>query len=223
MNINTQILEKYIPSEASAIVSRLLDPHELELRIVRNRTTKYGDFNPSVRKKKMPLITINNNLNPYSFLITLLHEFAHYLVWKDGHLYAKPHCRTWKNHFRQLMETMMNKEVFPESMLPLLKGHMQDPCATSCTDVNLFKELSNFDSDRPGVYIEDLPDGMVFHTDDDQLYRKEKKIRKRILCTRLKNNKKYLFSPIYKVFPLKNKQYVMVFPFVFIFLLHKQK
>ena len=64
------------------------------------------------------MITVNNDLNPYFFLITLLHEFAHYLVWKDGHHYAKPHGRTWKNHFSELMQTMIKENIFPESLLP---------------------------------------------------------------------------------------------------------
>jgi len=212
MNLISKVAEIYFPQGAFPIVSDLLEPHNLEIKIVKSRTTKFADFNPSDKKNKLPLITINNNLNPYSFLLTLLHEFAHYLVWKDGHLYAKPHGRTWKNHYSELVQKTLKEEIFPENLSHLITKHIQNPRATSCTDINLYRKLSTFDTESAGVFIDDIPDGAYFQTRDKQIYCKEKKVRKLILCTNHKKRKKYLFSPIYKVFPMKNQQFVIVFP-----------
>jgi SprT protein len=203
--------DKFFPSGAFPIVSSILESHELRIHIKRKRTTKYGDFNPPNKISRIPVITINNDLNPYSFLITLLHEFAHYLVWKDGHHYAKPHGRTWKNHFSNLIQIMINENIFPESLLPSISRHIQNPRATSCTDIKLFRELSNFDTDQIGVFVEDINDGALFQTKDGQIYCRQKKVRKRILCTRLKKNKQYLFSPIFRVFPVNEQSIIKQF------------
>jgi hypothetical protein len=199
------ISEKYFPEGAYPLFLAMLIPHEVSIHIKRKRNTKYGDFNPHNKRTKIPVITINNDLNPYSFLITLLHEFAHFLVWKEGHHYAKPHGRTWKNHFVELMQTMMNENVFPQSLLPFIIKHIENPGATSCSDTNLFRELSKFDINQTGVFVDDIKDGELFQTKDGQIFSREKKIRKRILCTRLKKKKQYLFSPIYRVLPIIEK------------------
>ncbi|MGD0712422.1 MAG: hypothetical protein ABR968_14700 [Bacteroidales bacterium] len=200
------ISKELFPEGAFQLFIKMLEPHDVRIRIKRKRSTKYGDFNPSGKTSQFPVITVNNDLNPYFFLITLLHEFAHYLVWKDGHHYAKPHGRTWKNHFSGLMQTMIQGNIFPERLLPFIIKHIQNPKATSCTDTKLFRELSNFDTNPTGVFIDDLPDGELFRTKDGQVFSREKKRRKMILCTRLPRKKQYLFSPIFKVFPINQQE-----------------
>ena len=154
--------EKYFPARAFSLVLAMLEPHNVSICIKRKRNTKYGDFNPPNKKKLIPVITVNNDLNPYSFLITLLHEFAHFLVWKDGHFYAKPHGRTWKKHFSELMQTIISENIFPESLLPFITKHIRNPRATSCRHISLFRELSKFDTNQAGVFIGDLSDGDLF-------------------------------------------------------------
>jgi SprT protein len=212
MDAVTKIPETYLPTGAFPLVTSLLEPYDLDIKIVKSRSTKYADFNPPVKNGKIPFITINNNLNQYSFLITLLHELAHYYVWRDGKVYAKPHGRSWKNHFRQLMQNAIDQNIFPETILPQLEKHILNPRATSCSDTRLFRELSVYDTVKTGTFIDDIPDGQLFQIADGQIFKKEKKVRKRIMCENIKNRKKYLFSPIYKVIPIKGQQYVMAFP-----------
>ena len=200
------ISKDHFPERAFPLFIKMLEPHEVHIRIKQKRITKFGDFNPHSKSSQIPVITVNNDLNPYSFLITLLHEFAHYLVWKDGHHYAKPHGRTWKNHFIGLMQTMIKENIFPERLLPFIIKHIQNPKATSCTDTNLYRELSHFDSNPTGVFVDDLRDGELFRTKDGQVFSREKKRRKMILCTRLPRKKQYLFSPIFRVFPVNEQK-----------------
>ncbi|NTW31116.1 MAG: SprT family zinc-dependent metalloprotease [Bacteroidetes bacterium] len=208
MEKKIKIPEKYLPFGAFPIISVLLETVDLNIKIAGSRSSKYGDFNPCLHKKQAPTISINNNLNPYSFLITFLHEFAHYLVWKEKHFYAKPHGKTWKKHFSSLMQTTMDKGIFPDTILKALEKHIINPRASSCIDTGLFKVLANFDKEKSGVFIDDISDGLLFQSSNGQYFRREKKIRKRILCVCLKNKKKYLFSPIHKVFPVENQQYI---------------
>ncbi|HNW98632.1 MAG TPA: hypothetical protein PKK00_09515 [Bacteroidales bacterium] len=211
----TKILEKYIPPESFPILSPLLEKYPVKIKIVKGRVSKFGDFSSSPTKNYIPEITINSNLNPYIFLITLLHEISHYIVWREGHFYAKPHGRNWKKHFTGLMNIMIGENVFPSDLVPFLNKHLQNPKATSCSDAKLFKELSKYDKDKPGVYIDDLLENTLFETKDGDLYKKIKKVRTRSLCENVKSGKKYLFSPVYRVFPITEKQYVMVFPIIF--------
>jgi SprT protein len=208
----TKIPEEHLPPGAFPIVSAIFDTHLVEIKVVKSRTTKFADFIPPQKNNFLPKITINNNLNPYSFLITLLHEFAHYLVWREGRFYAKPHGRTWKNHFRLLMQQFIDRGIFPVDLLPPIIDHFQNPKATSCSDIRLFRLLADYDSNREGVFIQDMPDGAFFQTPDGKLFKRENKVRKRILCVNQTNRRKYLFSPIYKVFPVKGQQYVIAFP-----------
>ena len=212
MNQKAIIPEKFFPQDSYAFVSSLLTDQNLYVKVVKSRTTKFADFKPPFKNNKIPVITINENLNQYVFLITFLHEYAHYLVWKDGRFYAKPHGRSWKNHFRILIQTTIDKKIFPDSLSRILSEHIQNPKATSCADTQLYRNLAGFDTERTGVFIEDIPDGTLFNTPDGQLFLREKKIRKRILCVNQKNKRKYLFSPIYKIFPIIDKQFVIAFP-----------
>jgi SprT protein len=218
-----EILEKFLPSDSYLILLPVLEKYNVKFKIAGCRITKHGDFNPSPKKGNIPAISINRNLNPYSFLITLLHELAHFFVWNEGHHHAKPHGRTWKLHFIRLMDEMMAANIFPAELNPFLLKHLKNPKATSCSDTLLFKKLSQYDNDKPGVYIDDLPDNAFFETPSGEQFQKIKKIKTRSLCKQIKSGKKYLFSPVYKVFPIKHKQYFMLFPLIFIFLPDKKK
>ena len=69
-----ETLEKYIPQASVSPIFQLIKKYNLQLKIVNERVTRHGDY------RKLPnglhQITVNANLNPFRFLITLLHEIA---------------------------------------------------------------------------------------------------------------------------------------------------
>jgi len=74
-----EILAQYIPEEAiDKVLNRIIEK-KVHLKITRGRRTKLGDYRPPVRHSNHR-ISINHDLNPYAFLITFIHEFAHLLV-----------------------------------------------------------------------------------------------------------------------------------------------
>lgn len=218
-----EVLEKYLPPRSFPVISPHLEKHNIRIKIAGGRVTKFGDFNAAPKKGNIPEISINSNLNSFFFLVTLLHELAHFFVWNEGHFHAKPHGRIWKLHFVRLMNEMISLNIFPDELLPSLKKHLGNPKATSCSDAVLFKKLSHYDHEKPGIYIDDLPDNIMFETINGDLFKKIRKIKTRSLCKQIHSGKKYLFSPVYRVFPVKHKQYIMVFPLIFIFLPDKKK
>ena len=201
------IPSNFFPLRAYPFLFELTKFQEVDFIIVKSRKSKLGDFKTAKNKLICPRISINGNLNSYAFLITFLHEWAHYLVWKEGHIYSKPHGNLWKTNFKKLILLMIENEIFPQEISASLLIHIQNPKASSTTDINLFKALSSFDTEMQGKYIDELIDGDFFKIRNNLIFKREKKLRKRILCMNMTNKKKYLFNPIYKVYPINNEEY----------------
>ena len=69
----------YVPEKSRLLLQFWINKLNVKIKISRPRSTKLGDF--KVKRNQMS-ISINNNLNKYSFLITLTHELAHAFVFK---------------------------------------------------------------------------------------------------------------------------------------------
>ena len=79
----------FLPDSAIVKCAALVDGHKVVIHVVRNRKTKHGDFR--VHSKGHVSITINAMENPYRFLLTFLHEWAHYKVFSSYVFRKKPH------------------------------------------------------------------------------------------------------------------------------------
>src|SRR6266699_1008953 len=91
-------LGSFLPQGSVDEVIRFLHQYNVHLTITRERQSVLGDYrNKLVHKNHR--ISVNGNLNKYSFLITLLHELAHLLTYeKYGHR-IQPHGAPWKSEF----------------------------------------------------------------------------------------------------------------------------
>ena len=67
----------FVPEKSRQLLQYWIAELNVHVRIAKPRSTKLGDF--KVTGNQMS-ISINNNLNKYSFLITLTHELAHAFV-----------------------------------------------------------------------------------------------------------------------------------------------
>ena len=87
MNANKvlEILHAHLPRPSVEYCFDLWKSSPFELKLAKSRQTKVGDFT-SKRSKSHPRITLNNDLNPYLFLTTYIHEVAHLHVFlRFGH------------------------------------------------------------------------------------------------------------------------------------------
>ena len=66
-----QQLKQYLPEGSFDEVSDYLEKYKVQLTITRERKTLLGDYRNSFAGKSHR-ISVNGNLNPYAFLITLL-------------------------------------------------------------------------------------------------------------------------------------------------------
>ena len=108
---NKEILAKYIPAKSIEVIAQWIYHFNFKLKIKKSRTTKYGDYRPPMKNTNHQ-ITINNDLNEYAFLITLIHEIAHLSNWEKHKSKVKPHGEEWKSEFKTLMDHFLNEEVY---------------------------------------------------------------------------------------------------------------
>lgn len=188
-----EILQKYLPEPAVLPVFKLIKSHKVHLKVVNERKTRHGDY------RKMHTgthqITINSNLNPYRFLITLIHEIAHLVAFEEHGRFIKPHGREWKSIFQHLMLPFLNPDVFPSAILPLLAQHFKNPTASSDTDVQLSLALRKFDSLNDKNYIFEIPAGSLFKIHNGRIFKKGKRRVKRYECIEISTGKTYIFHP----------------------------
>lgn len=196
-------LQKYIPSRAVTSVSELIKIYKVHLKIVKDRRTKHGDYRPLPDGGHQ--ITVNYSLNPYRFLITLIHEIAHLIAFETYGHKIKPHGTEWKYVFQKLMLPLINPKIFPEQILPDLARHFRNPAASSDTDARLSIALKAYDPGNEKNYIFEIPIGSLFTATNGRIFKKGKKLRKRYECLEVSTQKLYVFQPNAEVELLKTK------------------
>jgi SprT protein len=195
---NAEILRKYVPERCVEKVAEWIVDYDFKLKIKPERNSVLGDY-MSPRDGKNHVITVNHNLNPYAFFITLVHEVAHLVTYNRYGNRVSAHGREWKGHFRELMQPFLNPEIFPLDVFSALRGYMQDPAATSCGDPALLKTLKLYDAQSDMVFLEYLPQNALFLYNGKRLFRKGEKIRKRFKCYEQPGGHIYLFHALAEV------------------------
>lgn len=196
-----KVLEKYLPAEAAPVIAKWIDYFQCDFKISRNRNTKFGDYRPPVGNAHHR-ISVNFDLNPYAFLVTTVHEFAHLLTWNEHNRKAKPHGQEWKYNFKKMMRPFFDKNIFPGDVNRAIINYLNNPAASSCTDLNLFRVLRNYDTKTETVSVEKLPVNSLFSMKNDRVFKKGEQVRKRFKCTEVKTGLVYLFSPVAEVTPI---------------------
>ncbi|KGL59693.1 MULTISPECIES: SprT-like domain-containing protein [unclassified Polaribacter] len=182
--------KNFVPVKAIPFVQFLIDEHSFDLIIVNQRQTKHGDF------RKLPdgrfQITVNNNLNKYQFLLTLVHEIAHHVTHqKFGR--AQPHGKEWKMVFQHLMLPFLRPEIYPTKILPFLATYLKNPKASTDSDVNLSLVLKGNEAEKGKNFIFEINSGSLFEF-KNIIYRRGNKRRTRFECLNMNNQKVYLFN-----------------------------
>jgi hypothetical protein len=198
------VLKKYIPEKAAEIISGWILQYNFNLKITPGRLTKLGDYRAATKTQRHQ-ITVNHDLNPYSFLVTLVHEIAHLTNFEKHRNRVKPHGAEWKHEFRQLMIPFTNLDIFPIDVLEALEQYLMDPSASSCTDNNLLKALKKYDKPNSLVFVEDIEMNTVFKTVNGRYFIKGEKQRTRYLCKELKTNRQYLFASTAEVMLIRKE------------------
>ncbi|MCD4773262.1 MAG: SprT-like domain-containing protein [Bacteroidales bacterium] len=197
-----QILIKYLPEKTIDIIIDWIVNKKIFLRISRSRSTKLGDFRPATKNQPCR-ISVNHDLNKYSFLITFVHEIAHFVVWDKYKRKAKPHGIEWKTEFYYLMNNFLNKNIFPEDIEKALKNYLRNAKATSGSDLELTRCLQKYNDNPEQLVLENIPPDSVFQIPNGRIFKKKEKVRKRYKCVCMTNKKTYLVNPLVNVVLVK--------------------
>lgn len=191
------VFYQYFPAPAVEYCFDLWLLHKFHFKIPKKRQTRLGDyrFDPATR---LHTITVNADLNPFSFLVTYLHEVAHLNTQMKYGNRVDPHGKEWKNEFIAIAKPMLSTQIFPSFVLDALKKYFINPKASSCSDHELQKALQWFDEEGNHLYLGDIQPGKLFQF-NDRKFLKEEVRRTRILCKEIATGKKYLISKMAKV------------------------
>jgi len=188
-------LQLYVPQAALAYCEHLYQSSNFDFFLSRPRRTRLGDF--TIKPGFTPRITVNINLNPYNFLITYLHEIAHFVVYQKYKSPFKkrvaPHGIEWKREFNLLLQPVMNEQVFPAEVLSPLMNYAVNPKASTGADQILYNALKKFDDPSANINktaLIHLNEGanFVFH---DRLFIRGSVRRTRVLCTDKVSQRRY--------------------------------
>lgn len=199
-----EILNSRVPDAALEEVIAVMVEYPVSLLVSRDRTSKLGDYRPA-RKDRAPVISVNNSLNCYAFLITLIHEVAHHHVQVDYSRSSQkfslrrkktplPHGDEWKEKFRELMKPFLNREVFPPDLYPVVVDYFENPKASSSADHDLAFALKKHDPPDSTTRLEEIPFDSVFTLHGKRFFRKKERLRSRFRCICMKTNRIYLVS-----------------------------
>lgn len=193
-------LKQYLPEGCFEEVSHYLLHYKVQLTITRERKSVLGDYRNSFADKNHR-ISVNGNLNPYSFLITLLHELAHLFTYERFGHRVQAHGQEWKNEYSKVLAQFLLKKVFPPDIHKTLLKTLQNPAASSCANTSLLRVLHLYDEKKEGMsLIETLPPDTIFKIKGGREFKKGEQVRKRFKCLEIATGKMYLFSPVYEVF-----------------------
>lgn len=192
-------LQDYLPPGTYEPVLTYLRQHKVHLTVARQRKSILGDYRHRT-KLDNHRISVNGNLNKYSFLITLLHELAHLLTFEQHGNQVYSHGKEWKGIYASLLAQFLQHKIFPDDIEQELLRSLRNPAASTCAEDGLLRVLRRYDEGAElHRLVEELPLNTLFRTSDGRIFQKKEKLRKRFRCVEIATGKVYLFSPVYEV------------------------
>jgi SprT protein len=192
-------LQNYLPPGTYEPVLNYLRQYKVHLTVAKERKSILGDYRHRTHHDNHR-ISVNGNLNNYSFLITLLHELAHLLTFEQYSNNVLAHGREWKMIYTQLLDQFLKHHTFPPDIEKELLISLRNPAASSCAEDGLLRILRKYDeAGSKFQLIEEVMINAIFRTNDGRVFQKGKKLRKRFQCREISTGRIYLFSPVYEV------------------------
>ena len=187
-----QSFHHFVPPKSIKLLQCWIDELGVKVVIAKPRKTKLGDF--KVKGGRM-IVSVNNNLNPYSFLITLTHELAHAFVYRDYIMSKSPHAEEWQLTFKSMLLSFLTPDYFPSNVLSALSLYVIKPKASTLSDIKLSSVLRTYDTCKT-IVISDINEGEEFSIANGRLFIKGPKLRRRFRCVEKHTKKVYLFHPL---------------------------
>ncbi|MFN3784766.1 MAG: SprT-like domain-containing protein [Spirosomataceae bacterium] len=193
-----EILTRHVHKDAVPYLVDVWKELPFSFTVTPPRKSCYGNY---TYRNQHHHIRLNSNLSTTHFLLTYLHEVAHQRVYEQAFKTRKkvlPHGNEWKTMFKKLMIPVLNEQIIPSYIFPILVQHLQNPPASSGRDALLQKafrrESGDIDLiDKLFFALEDVQVGTVFKL-KNRLFKKIGTKRTRALCEEIPTQEKYLIS-----------------------------
>ena len=189
------ILRRYLPEEAVEPVYHFLtQKYQVKFIITPDRNSKLGDYRWPQRDRAYHQITVNGGLNPYMFLMVLVHEMAHLTTWVRHGLEVKPHGHEWQQAYAALLQQYL--PLFPAEVQPLMQRYTRKVPLHGPTGKEIDALLRNYgEADAPEWHLlRDIPLGSAFvllDAQDSRTFRLQEKRRTRYLCIDVRTGDAY--------------------------------
>lgn len=193
-------LGKHLPPGALPIISTWLESAPILIKVSKPRQSKLGDYSPATKEDPVHRISVNNDLNPFSFLVTLVHEFAHFTAYHRATWKIRPHGREWQYEYARLMGPFLDRNIFPPDVHLALEYHLQRPPASSCSDPVLLRVLRSYDPEKNTLFLEELRLGSIFRF-GKKTFKKGRRLRTRYQCLCLEDRREYYVDGLAEVLP----------------------
>ena len=171
----------HVPALCLEPISQLLDTFPVLVRVTPRRKTKHGDHRLS-GCRRYSIITVNASGNPYQFLVTLLHEFAHAETLATFGALVQSHGPEWKNIFSRILLDFAKKGLFPENLTSIVQRHALNPLYSSAADAELQLALRRHDTLDQRCTVAELTYKQAFSLDGKLVLIKGLKLRTRYRC-----------------------------------------
>jgi len=159
-------LQKFLPPGTYEAVLQYLQFYKVHLTVAAERKSILGDYRHRTHFSNHR-ISVNGNLNKFSFLITLLHELAHLLTFEEFGNKVLSHGREWKMIYGKLLEQFLQNKIFPIDIEKELLDSLKNPAATSCAEDGLIRVLRKYDDKRSHHrLVEEIPENGIFRCDN---------------------------------------------------------
>ncbi|MEE2787136.1 MAG: SprT-like domain-containing protein [Myxococcota bacterium] len=189
--MNLRELSPFLPGGTLTLFEAWLCPFHFRIIVTRPRQSKLGDFRMGPGEERS-VITINGDLEPHQFALTLTHEIAHLMTFAEHGYRIRPHGPEWKRCFGYLLRQLAAIETLPLKFRRALRRHAIRPKSASVLDPELYRIILELQGVE-GQCLDHVPIGAEF-VFRGLRFRKLSTARSRCECRELTSGQLYRIS-----------------------------
>ena len=169
--------------------------HQFRLKWSQDRQSKWGDYRYWKRSdgREQHQISVNRTLPAEAFLLTYLHEVAHFLAFQKHGFRIRPHGKEWKAAFRQLLQPVLTEKMVSEEVQHPLQRYAQNPKATVHADAAMLRALQQKQLPEGSITLASVAEQEQFLF-QGRAFLKMKVRRTRSLCREVTTGKRYTIA-----------------------------
>lgn len=188
-----EYLAMYLPIKSVDYVYNKIIEHNIKLKVSKPRNTKLGDY-MAQPKTGSHRISVNSNLNKYSFLITFLHELAHLETWNTYKNKVDAHGKEWVSIFKQIITEVDDLNVFPKEVSEFLNSKMISTKGFAGNYKSKLSKLLSDYNDEKKTTLGEVGVGYRVTLQNGRQFDVLEKIRTRYKCRDVQNRRLYIVT-----------------------------